>query len=243
MKKIKSLMLLVLVTFLLTGCVKFNANMEIRKDKSMSYSIIYAMNSSLMGDSSLIEEDDRKELEENGFVLEEYNQDGYKGFVITKNFSNIDDISLGADTTYNVSGLLNGEANNQEVFNVTKGFLKNTYTAKFTFNSNDKDGDTSNDVSDTDEDNDDLGLSDSLSQVTSGMDLSFNVKLPYSALSNNATSANDDNTELKWELTSNKTNKMEFSFELYNMTNIYIACGLLVIIVAGIVVVIVKKRK
>ena len=242
MSKIKSLMLLVVATFMLTGCVKFNANMEIRKDKSLKYSIIYAMDSSLVGDSEIMDDDDKSELEAEGFKLEEYNQDNYKGFVVSKDFENIDDISIGADVTYDVSGLLNVKANNQEVFAVQKGFLKNVYTAKFTFNSNDDD----NDVSDPDEDDDSSlssGLSDSVSQMTNSMDLSFNVKLPYKAISNNATTTNNDNKDLSWKLISDKTNKIEFSFALYNMTNVYITCGLLLIIVIGAVVVIVKKRK
>lgn len=259
MNKIKNLILLVVATFMLTGCVKFNANMEIRKDKSLSYSIIYAMDSSLMDDDDLIKDDDKTELETSGFRLEEYNQDNYKGFVISKDFENIDDISVGADVTYNVSGLLDGEANNQEVFAVKKGFLKNIYTAKFTFSANEE-----NDVSEPDENNSDEfefdddsgisyeldddsdisnGLSDSFSQMTNGMDLSFNVKLPYKAISNNATTSNNDNKDLSWKLTSDKVSKIEFSFALYNMTNVYIAGGVLLIIVIGFVVLLLKKRK
>ena len=38
MKKIKYLLLLCTISFLFTGCVKFNATMDIKKDKSMDFS-------------------------------------------------------------------------------------------------------------------------------------------------------------------------------------------------------------
>ena len=254
MKKFKSLLALFMITFLLTGCVKFNANMEIRKDKSLGYSIIYAFDTSMFGDQEALSDDDKAKVEEQGFKIESYEKDNYKGFIISKNFENIDDISLDSDVSYDVSGLLNGSSNNQEVFAVKKGFLKNTYTAKFTFNSNESnmnsnpglDNDVSYNDDTTDNDTSDdssLDLSDSLSGLTSGMDLSFNVTLPYSALSNNATTATNDNKSLSWKLSSGNTDEINFSFELYNMVNVYIACGVLAIIIVCAVVMILNRRK
>ena len=49
MKKVRNVLLLLVATLTLTGCVKFNANMEIKKDKSMDFSIIYAIDTSAMG--------------------------------------------------------------------------------------------------------------------------------------------------------------------------------------------------
>ena len=39
MKKIKYLLMLCIFTIISTGCVKYNANMEIKKDKSMDFTI------------------------------------------------------------------------------------------------------------------------------------------------------------------------------------------------------------
>ena len=69
MKKIKYILLLCTLTFLLTGCVKYNANMDIKKDKSMDFSIIYALDSSLFEDQKLLEDKDKKEWEERGFTV------------------------------------------------------------------------------------------------------------------------------------------------------------------------------
>ena len=58
MKKIKYLVLLFTVTFLLTGCIKFNANMDIKKDKSMDFSIIYALDTSVFGEEKALKDSD-----------------------------------------------------------------------------------------------------------------------------------------------------------------------------------------
>ena len=74
MKKFK-LVVACLIAILLTGCVKFNANMDIKKDKSMDFSIIYAVNSSLLGNEELLSADNKKSLEDQGFTISDYNQD------------------------------------------------------------------------------------------------------------------------------------------------------------------------
>ena len=74
MKKIKYILLCILPV-LLTGCVKFNTNMAIKKDKSMDFSIIYALDSSLIEDQEVLEEEDKKKLEDQAFKVSEYSED------------------------------------------------------------------------------------------------------------------------------------------------------------------------
>ena len=122
MKKIKYLLLVSILT-LLTGCVKFNATMDIKKDKSMDFSIIYAFDTSLFGSQDLLEDSDKKELESQGFIVEDYNQNNMKGFTIKKSISNIDDVSSTSDTNYDISGLLNNSTDNNYFFKVKKAAL------------------------------------------------------------------------------------------------------------------------
>ena len=49
-KKVCNFMLLFSLLFIMTGCVKFNANMDIKKDKSMKFEIIYALDASYFGE-------------------------------------------------------------------------------------------------------------------------------------------------------------------------------------------------
>jgi hypothetical protein len=195
-----------------------------------------------------------------------------KGFTISKKIKNIDSVSSTADTEYSLSGILNDKSDNNYIFKVKKGFLKNTYTAKITFDASDSDLNDSttdsssdsdwylytddSDDSDSDwywytDDSDDsssLNLEsessdDDYSSMISSMDLSFNVTLPYPAKTNNASTATNDNKNLSWNLSSTETETIEFEFELYNMTTIYIGAGVIVLLIIIIIISIASKNK
>lgn len=247
-KNIKFTILLILLVISLTGCVKFNSTMEIKKDKSMDYKIIYAFDKSLFGDQEILTSDDKKELENKGFTVSNYVDGNMKGFKVSKNIKNIDDVSSTNDATYDLSGLLDSNKSESKVFKVKKGFLKNTYTASFKFDSSDSDlnNSTSNDTTiDNDftiDDNNTTTDSDfDFSSMNTNMDLSFNVKLPYKAISSNATTKKNDDKELSWNLSSTGEDKIEFSFALYNMTNIYICGGVIVLLIIIVIVSILNK--
>ena len=272
MKKNKFILMLCVLTFMLTGCVKYNANMNINKDKSMDFSIIYALDTSLFEDQELLSDEDKQKLESQGFTITDYSEGTMKGYTLTKKISNIDYVSTTSNASYDLSGLLDSNATNSYIFKVTKGLLKNTYTANFAFDASESDinsdstdtTDNLNDLFSNDEEEEtilseekqeetnqeetnldgNMDFSDmDLSSLTSNLDLSFNVNLPYSAKSNNATNTSDNNKKLSWNLSSTEISTIEFTFELYNMTNIYIGIGLLVILIAAIVVLIVSKKK
>ena len=249
-KNIKLTALLTLLVISLTGCVKFNSTMEIKKDKSMDYKIIYAFDKSLFGDQEILTSDDKKELENKGFTVSNYVDGNMKGFKVSKNIKNIDDVSSTNDATYDLSGLLDSNKSESKVFKVKKGFLKNTYTASFKFDSSDSDlnnstsNDTTIDNDFTTDDNDTTTDSDfDFSNINTNMDLSFNVKLPYKAISSNATTKKNDDKELSWNLSSTGEDKIEFSFALYNMTNIYICGGVIVLLIIIVIVSILNKGK
>ena len=258
MKKVKYLLLLCMSVFLLTGCVKFNANMDIKKDKSMDFSIIYAFDQSLLGDQQLLDDEDKKELEDQGFKITDYSQDKMKGFTLSRSIRNIDMVSSTSDMEYSLSGMLDDKSENKYLFKVKKGILKNTYVAKFKFDAADSDLNDSTDKSSSSSSSS-LGGDDSssdsdfnfssassnmlYSSMMANMDLSFNVTLPYSAKSNNATTTNNDNKKLSWNLSSNQAETIDFEFELYNMTNIYIGIGVIVVVIISVAFIFVSKRK
>ena len=248
-KNIKLTALLTLLVISLTGCVKFNSTMEIKKDKSIDYTVIYALDKSLFGNQEILTSDDKKELENKGFTVSNYVDGNMKGFKVSKNIKNIDDISSTNDATYDLSGLLDSSKSESKVFKVKKGVLKNTYTASFKFDSSDSDlnNSTSDDTTidnDFTIDNDTTTDSDfDFSNINTNMDLSFNVKLPYKAISSNATTKKNDDKELSWNLSSTGEDKIEFSFALYNITNIYICGGVIVLLIIIVIVSILNKGK
>ena len=247
-KNIKLTTLLILLVISLTGCVKFNSTMEIKKDKSMDYTVIYAFDKSLFGDQEILTNDDKKELENKGFTVSNYVDGNMQGFKVSKNIKNIDEVSSVNDATYDLSGLLDSNKSESKVFKFKKGFLKNTYTASFKFDSSDSDlNDSTNNDTTTDDDftidNDTTTDSDfDFSNVNTAMDLSFTVKLPYKAISSNATTKNNDNKDLSWNLSSTGEDKIEFSFALYNMTNIYICVGVIILLIIIVIVSSLNKK-
>ena len=195
-KNIKLTILLILLGISLTGCVKFNSTMEIKKDKSINYTVIYAFDKAFFGNQEVVSSEDKEELEKKGFTVTNYVDSNMNGFKISKKIKNIDLVSSVNNTTTNND---------------------------FTINNNI----TTNSDSD-------------FSNVNTNIDLSFNVKLPYKAISSNATTKSNNDKDLSWNLSSTSENKIEFSFALYNMTNIYICSGIIIILI--IIVVSVSKR-
>ena len=156
MKKIKYLLVLLLFVFSTTGCVRMHADMEIKANKEMTYKVIYAVDTSVFGDTEAVDEDQLAEIKKNGFEVEKYKDGNYSGYVFTKKIKNIDDVS----TTKKIDAALLGgldeaEDESEYLFTVKKGLLKNTYTANFTFDSSayDMDADDDDDY-DYDEDYD-----------------------------------------------------------------------------------------
>ena len=71
--------------------------------------------------------------------------------------------------------------------------------------------------------------------LAGNMDLSFKVDLPYKAISNNASSVDNDAKTLTWNLSATNASNIEFSFYLYNWNTIIALGG---IVMATIILVV-----
>jgi len=260
LRKIKILCIISMM-LLLTGCVKFNTTMDIKNDKSMDLSILYAIDTTVLGKEELLKEEDIAEYKKAGFEVTDYTEGNYKGITLKKHVKNIDKISK---TTGNVSFNIMGSSNNEDdsMFTVKKGFLRNVYTLKM---ENDSTNDMTNGIDVTDgrkalegEDDtllDDYPTDDTLlddysddgysfddadyTQYLSQMDLSLTVNLPNKPISNNATSVSNNGKSLTWNLATQQED-VELTFALYNLSNLLI-CVVGVIVVVVVVVVIISK--
>lgn len=230
MKKYLGLISAFILVFVLTGCVRYNTTVEVKRSKKVNFSVIYAFDKSMMdgmsdegGSSDMsISEDDKKEFAEKGFEVKDYKDGNYEGVKLTKSWKNIDDISGENDVTYDLEADLEGEGNKDaKMFKVEKGFFKNKYTLKMDASSDQLSG-------------------EDMDQVASMMDLKFTLKLPKKANSNNATTVNKGGKELVWDLT--KAKSIEATFEVYNAP-FYILIGGVVLVVVVVIVVIIKKGK
>lgn len=270
MKKYFKLGLVLVAIFMMTGCVKIEISMGINKDKSMDFVMIEAFDKSLMenGDSP-IDASEFEQLESKGFLVREYNKDSMSGFEVSKKFENIDDLSTeDGDFVSDLSQI--SEEENIQFFSVKKGFFKNTYKAKIKVSSDDMSSDLGSMMEDDSEEynyEDDFNLDDDYNydeyeddysydeseeetdmfddmdytQMMSGMDMNFVVNLPYKAVSHNATSVDNNGKTLTWDLLKAQNETIDFEFELYNMTNVYIVGGIALVVVILVVSVIVKN--
>ena len=272
-RKVLRVLTLLCLVVMATGCVKYNATIEIKEDKSMNFDIIYAFNIRVFGSSELLSEEERNNIEENGFEVADYEEDTMKGFTISKKFSNIDNVSSDKKVEYDLGSIFEGKQTEEYFFQIKKSKEKNIYTAIIKF---DSEGSSLNDsemagVKDTIEDNqefqdslvipgddlieqpedeeDDDDLSIDYSDLMN-FDLKFVVKLPNAAISNNATNVSEDGKTLEWELTTEEASSIEFSFEIMNENNSSISdgvkiiiIGILVVVVIVIVIVVLRKNK
>lgn len=269
MKKLSKgfkLMVIACTMILLTGCVKYDMTMNITKE-DVKVGLIYAMQSSYVTDSTMFDET-KKEAKEEGYTVEDYKDDDYTGIKMYKSLGSLDSLSKGKGDAISITDLFSDETNKLDKTKLFK--LENgVYKANFVFDATDEDslagGSNSNDAEeedslfnedglDVDEDDDsditldgddadkDSGSAD-LNQALSGIKFKFEVTLPNAAVSNNATKVSDDKKTLTWEVSYGSKANVEFSFKTTNNMITYIAVGTVaVVVVAGVVILIVKKK-
>ena len=221
MKSIKIVLLCFICITLLTGCLKENFEMEIRSDKSMRVSLLSAVSDEVI---NMVGEDNDESLDMTnneeiekykklGFEVEEYKQDGFTGFKVTRNIKNIDEISSTELVTDNISNIFEDNAQKQYYFLVKRGFFKNKYKAVFKIENDDYESMMDN--------YEDVDLDIDMDEFKKSLETKFVLYLPNKAISNNASFVSENNKVLTWDLLNNNTNNIEFEFELINRGSTY----------------------
>ena len=224
-------------------------------------------------ESRLIIKDEKDKLQKKNMTVEEIkDSNGYSGFSVTKKYGNIDKNSKEEYKEIIISNFFDDKFDDSVLFQVKKGLFKNVYTANYKFevdnddfveenNSNEtviddttntptvENGttnviDNTNNVDGTNN-NTEKDISDNadLIKLASEVKFKFSVNLPYKVLESNATKKSDDGKKLEWDLNSNDAVKINYSFELYNMNNIYMAIGIFVGAMILLIVLIIIKNK
>ena len=140
--KILAIALILLVS---TGCVKYNTTMEIKSNKSMTLTTIYAVESSVLesqGMTELMTDDQKKQLTDKGYKVEEYSEGTMVGYKLSISVPSIDFVSAEGNVEYDLSAVLQDDSTETpKIFGVEKGLLKNKYVARLTFAASDVTGD------------------------------------------------------------------------------------------------------
>lgn len=224
-EKIKLYIIIFLVIFLCNGCVYYGVNVDINSDKSMNYSINFELKKSFYDayyseGQSAISEDEKSNLEKNGFkIVENVNSEKYS-LSISKEFDNIDDISKeNKDVIHNVR-----DYDSKYFFSVKKSLFKNKYKANVL-----------------------LDLTDYIKNEDSKYDNNYTIeyvlKLPNESIDNNASDISLDGKTLRWIADFGQVNKFEYSFELENRILIVLKTIIKVVCIIFIVVISYKLFK
>ena len=259
------LLLIALMLMLSSGCVKYNLTMDIKKDKSMDFNMIAAFDESFAENGEMNITEAKDEVKNQYCSVSDYNESNMKGINVSCKFPNIDELS--SETTVKEADFESiMDDKDSKLFTFKKGFFKNTYTFKLDSSSSsdllgDEEDDSDYDDYDYDSDYDDYdydsdlyddsdgsGNTDFDMSALSSMDLKFEVKLPYKAISSNATSKEDNEKHLTWDLmkmaqSEDGNNVVELTFALYNTSNIAIVAVIVIALIAVGVIFFMKKKK
>ena len=256
-----------LIVFALTGCVKYNMNMEVKEDKSVNLDLIYAIDYSIMDqfknfeteegevDKEEVEEvdesdieyeeeeeeavsvDDYKFLEEKGFKVEEF-KDEANG----KKYTGIKISKIYKsidDITKETEKTIdvNKVLGDKDSFDDSQFFSKKGNVYKASL------------LFDfTEDDKEAEGMN--IGSMSDSFELKYTIKLPAKAKTNNATEVSEDGKTLTWKFKYGEKNMVEYSFALNNglfgldsNMVMYIGIGIGALLVVVVLVMVFSKKK
>ena len=222
MKRFLKLFSIVLMVFVLTGCVKQNIHMDITNSE-VKISVTDAMNSSLRDETAVAEL--KAQYEELGYTVEDYDgsKDGYVGVVYSKTYK-LSDVSGDDAVEFHLETIGTEDFKDDQMFKLEKGIFGNTYRATFIFDT------TAASIEGFDEDD--------ISENASSFDISYTVTLPSKAKSHNADSV-DGNT-YTWNVEYGEKAEINYVFSTMSLVTMIII-GVVAIVVVGIIVLVIVK--
>lgn len=210
MKKTK-LLLLIVASIIVTGCLKTEMSVKINSDKSyvigskieMSKSVLESMGE-FGGESSGPSVFDEKEIAEKrneGYEIDVSEDEENKIIKYEKKFNNLDDITSETRKEVNLAQSTDemedsdGTLEGQILFNSAD---KKTYKSNIVFN---------------------YPSSEGAEMFADSIKTSFKLELPVKPVSHNATETLNDGKTLVWNITYGKSQNIDFEFDLNKSSN------------------------
>ncbi|WP_024865803.1 LppM family (lipo)protein [Butyrivibrio sp. FCS014] len=224
MKKIRAVVLALVCMLSLSGCVRFNASIDVKKNGKVDVSMIYAaMSLEDYGfDGDMFDEGTVEDFEEDGWTVEPYSEGSFVGYKLIRKDVELKELadSLKDNDTDMV---------NMNSFKVTKDGLK--YVIDW-----------------------DLKGIGELSEVQeyrsyfdmSGGYLTVDINLPVKPSDHNATKVSDDGKSLEWDLLSPDMDGIYLEFTLFSFKWLFILGGIglaLAIIVVAVIIIDDNRRR
>ena len=196
MKKQKLLIILILV-ILISGCVKYDLQMQVNTDKSFNFVLIDAMLNEYAG----METQDQTTADEykaKGFEVENYSDNEYTGLKLTKKYNSIDEVSSSNCGTVELKNIIEQEGD-MILFKSQKNNTLTTYTADFTYDLTVKEG-----------------SNEDYSAYSEQMYFGYTITLPTNSkiISNNADKVSEDGYTLTWEMEYGQKKDIDFVFTI-----------------------------
>lgn len=197
MKRIKSF-LVILIILLLSGCVKFDLTMGLNADKSITITLIEAVQKDYYTDDG---DKTKRSYEELGFKVTQYEDDIYKGYKLSKKYDSIDQISSSNCSQVEITQLLNMDLDNLVLFKSDKNNDITTYTADFIYNlAVEKTENTETDYT----------------EYTETMSFKYTITLPSNSkiISENADEKTNNGYTLTWNIKYGELKNIDFIFTI-----------------------------
>ena len=231
----KKFLFLLVGLVLLTGCgMKGGYDLVIKSDKTLDFSFFVAYDDEMIQALMLTQsggeevptysDDDIWNFLESmngeapeGYTMERYDQDGYRGFKYeATNIGNIDEVT-GEGTPIDIIDM---DSSTDDMIMFTKN--GNNYVSNIVYSP----------------------ISEAEGQEAS-IEIQFTVTLPTKPISHNATTVSDDGKTLTWNLngTESGTIDFEFNFSSFPILMVSLIGGGILLLAIIIVIIIVKKSK
>lgn len=197
MKRIKAF-LMILIVLLLSGCVKYDLTMGVNTDKSITITLISAVQKDYYTDDN---GETKSSYEQQGFNVTQYEDDTYKGYKLSRKYESIDDISSGNCSQVEITGLLSMDLDNLILFKSNKNNTITTYTADFTYN-----------LTVEEPENAEVDYN----EYTETMSFKYTITLPTNSkiISENADEKTNNGYTLTWDIKYGELKNIDFVFSI-----------------------------
>lgn len=236
MKKNIKLLLIIVICFLMCGCVNYSNTLTINPNGQVDMKINFLVPKYVPKENNSTILNYIRKLKNCGYTVNEITDDsyydGYEALII---FGNINELSTNKRVSLKE---LNYCLKDRTIFRRTKGLFKDLYTLKINI-PNDSEIITNY----IKEYKDNMNLDSSLSYYNGNY--KFIVNLPNEVVSSNAMYINNENKTLTWDVDKMLGKDMEVKFYLYNnnLKNIIIFSIVLLFIVIFLILIIKKRKK
>ncbi len=264
MKKVLSICVSLTIFIFSCGFVKTDTILNIDKNDKVSIEMTNLM-SDEFGEEVLNSFTSSDNYGRDGLKVDIKKENEYTGVYGKKEYD-LKNISTDKLDKIEMSSYLTKDFNDKSLIQVEKGFFKNKYKIEFTFErikSEDLleeykkanpieitncEGEVLTNCIQLDVDYEEIykEYEENIKKLENEMEYNFTITLPVSATLSNETLKSNDGKKLTWKLTNEGVNDINCSFEILNMTNIYLVGGgslLLAIIIIILLIVINKKKK